>query len=135
MSFILSVLFIGGFLVLIIRQAHVISKNNSGKLRCQGLIGRLLEHKFVEHYGDRTCSICGLVQKEGPAGILIRDGDTWYDKGYAENKETLIQHYLDQKRTEDEKYRKWDENRRINTINTIIPTPNIHKVTNKEDSQ
>ena len=110
-----------------------VSKNNSGKLKCKGTIGKLLDHSFLEDYGDRVCRICGLVQKEEAAGILASEGDTWYDKGYAENKEELINYLLDLKRARAEKYRKWDEEHRKEILNKKISVPNRKVATKAED--
>lgn len=102
-----------------------ILKNNSGKLRCKGVIGKLIEHRFIEHLGNRVCSICGLVQKEGPAGILAADGDTWYDKGYAENKVDLVAYIREKKRISEEKYLARKKEKLSNIKNTKIKTPSI----------
>ena len=109
-----------------------ISKNNSGKLKCKGTIGKIMTHSFLEYYGDRVCRICGLVQKEDYAGVLLSDGETWYDKGYAENKEDLIKYYLDQKQKNKERDLKRTQEHRTKINSTRIKTP-IQKVATKED--
>ena len=112
-------------MIICVRSLYVISKTNYGKMKCKGIFGRILAHSFIGYYNDRVCSICGLVQKEEPAGMLLSEGDAWYDKGYAENKETLIQYYLDQKLCEKERDRKWEEEQKNKTMNTRINTPSV----------
>ena len=117
---------------LCLRQLYVVCKNNSGKMKCKGIIGRFLDHRFVEYYGDRVCRICGLVQKEEAAGILMCEGDTWYDKGYAENKDELVNYYLERTRRNEERDRKWNQDHREKIVSTKISTPII---TNKTEEK
>lgn len=120
-------------LALCIRGLYILSKDNSGKIRCKGLMGRFLHHRFVEDYGDRVCSICGLVQKREPAGILFQDGDTYYDKGYAENKNELIDYYLDKIRDRREQTRLYKQRYEAGILHTKIKTPLDRKIATKED--
>ena len=120
-----------GVLALLVRSLCTTSKNNGGSIKCSTPYGRFIAHHFVEYLDDRVCSICGLVQKEGPAGILD-DGDTWYDEGYAENKEEM-EHFIQGKL--DAWNHHWEtqkQNQLKETREKRIATP-IHKVATKED--
>jgi len=86
---------VGSFLLIHSLCAH--SKNNSGSIKCSTLYGRFIAHHFAEYLNDRVCRICGLVQKEEPAGLFMSDGDTWYDKGYAEDKDEMVNYITDSK--------------------------------------
>ena len=110
-------------MVLCVRGLYILSKETSGKIRCKGIIGLILAHRFVGDFSDRVCRICGLVQERGSAGILMSDGDTWYDKGYAETKIELVHYYMNKIRKRDELNAKSKENHKASILRTKIKTP------------